>query len=268
MKQDIVTVLGARGSVPVNILTHSKYGGATICIFLRLGGQPIVLDAGTGILSLTDVLADTEHEIPLLLSHPHVDHLLGLPMCPAVFDPSNRFHIYAVRRGGLDAGAQVRALIAPPLWPVTPEQLPAQMTFHTVSGSFSVGPVQVDTLEGIHPGGVTVFRLSHGGKRVVAVTDCALTDGFLPQLTDFARDCDLLLCDGQYSESEWPAHQTYGHSTWMSAVRLAAACGAKQLRIIHHDPRRTDSDLDETAQALRQLYPNCAFARAGEEIVL
>jgi len=266
--KDAVLILGARGSVPVHLSTCLRYGGTTTCVLVRLAGQSVVLDAGTGILALNDVLPEGERDLPLLVSHPHVDHLLGLPMCAPVFDPQQRFRVYAAPHGGLDARAQLCALLSPPLWPVGPEQLPARIDFHTIDGSFTLGPVQVDVMEGVHPGGVTLFRLSASGKRVVFVTDCTLTDDLLPSLTEFARDCDLLLCDGQYSDKEWPARSVFGHSTWTAAARLGAACGAKRVRIIHHDPDRTDDMLDQFTPQLLSIHKNCAFARAGEEIPL
>ena len=103
---------------------------------------------------------------------------------------------------------------------------------------------------------------------MVFATDCTLTDSLLPALTDFARDCDLLLCDGQYSDAEWPARAGFGHSTWTSVARLGRDCGAKQVRVIHHDPAHTDALLDGAAEELRRIHPNCAFARAGEEVLL
>ena len=47
-----ITILGARGSVPVSGPAFSRYGGATTCIFVKLAGQLLVLDAGTGIMNL------------------------------------------------------------------------------------------------------------------------------------------------------------------------------------------------------------------------
>ena len=123
-------------------------------------------------------------------------------------------------------------------------------------------------MEGVHPGGVSLFRLTGGGKRIVFITDCTLTDDVLPALRDFARDCDLLLCDGQYSDEEWPACSAFGHSTWRMAAALGASCGARQVRIIHHDPTHTDVRLDQAADELRAIHPQCTFAYAGEEIKL
>lgn len=266
--RESVVILGVRGSVSRNEERFLRYGGATTCIFLRLSDQIAVLDAGTGILNLPDVLKDHELEIPLLLSHPHVDHLLGLPMCPAVFDTKRCFHIYAASRNGMGAREQVQCLMSPPLWPITSEQLPAQMEFHELPTSMSFGSIQVETMEGIHPGGVTLMRLTGGGKSVGFITDCTLTGEIFPKVAEFVRDCDLLLCDGQYNEQEWPHRATYGHSTWIAAARLGAESGAKQMRIIHHDPARTDAELDAAAGELLKIHPKCAFARAGEEIEL
>ena len=263
-----VTILGARGSVPVSGVDFLRYGGATTCVLVRLAGQAVVLDAGTGLLELPRRLEEGERHIPLLLSHPHADHLLGLPLCPLLFQPDFRLDVYAAQRNGLSAEDQVRALLSPPLWPVGPERLPSPPTFHSLPPRLELGPVTVERIEGVHPGGVSLLRLTGGGRRVVFVTDCTLTDALLPELTDFARDCDLLMCDGQYSASEWPGCSGFGHSTWTAAARLGAACGAGKVRVIHHDPAHTDQQLDAAADELLRFHPDCTFARDGEEILL
>ena len=267
MKPSVV-IAGTRGSVPVSKKESLYYGGATLSVFVRLAGQSVVLDAGTGILDLPSVLEENENDIPILLSHPHADHLLGLPMCPVLFDAQKTLRIYGAERNGLTVQEQLRTLMSPPLWPVLPEEVGAALTFHPMEDSFDIGPIHVDTMEGIHPGGVTVFRLSGGGVSVVYMTDCTLTDSFFPKAAEFAKDCDLLLCDGQYNEDEWAEHSCFGHNTWVTAARLAAAAHAKKARVIHHAPFRTDAELDAAAKDLTDIHPGCAFARAGEEILL
>lgn len=269
MRQDAsVAILGTRGSVPVCGGDFLRYGGATTCVLVRLAGQAVILDAGTGLLNISPLLEENERNIPLLLSHPHADHLLGLPMCPLLSRPDFQMDIYAVRRNGLDAAEQLRTLMSPPLWPVGPERLPSRPAFHELPPRLELGAVTVDTMEGVHPGGVSLLRLSGGGRRVVFATDCTLTDSLLPRLTEFARDCDLLLCDGQYSNAEWPARAGFGHSTWTAAARLGRDCGAKRVRVIHHDSAHTDALLEDAAEELRRIHPNCDFARDGEEVLL
>ena len=263
-----VVILGARGSVPVSGEPFLRYGGATTCVFLRFGDQVIILDCGTGMMELPKVLQKEDRKLTVLLSHPHVDHLLGLPLCPVVFDPTKIIDIYGADRNGKDIRQQICAFLTPPLWPVGPEQFPANITFQNLPDTLYLGNVEVETVEGIHPGGVSLIRLTGGGKHIVYMTDCTLTEGILPKLTEFARNCDLLLCDGQYSLQEWKGREHFGHSTWVAAAQLGAACGAKTVRIIHHDPSRTDVQLDSAMQELIAIHRNCAFAQAGEQLQL
>lgn len=259
MGPDVVKILGCRGSVPVSGPQFARFGGNTLCIFVRLGGQPLVLDAGTGILSLPSVLEPTERTVPLLLTHGHADHLLGLPLCGCLTEPDFSMTVYAKPRAGLDAGGQVRRLLSPPLWPVGPEALPAALRFAPLTDGLQLGPVTVRTLAGIHPGGVTLLRLDCGGKSVALITDCTLTDDFLPTAAAFAADCDLLLCDGQYTDAEWADRADYGHSTMEAAVTLGRLCRAGSLRLLHHDPTHDDATLGTLS------YP---FAFDGEEVFL
>ncbi len=264
MRTDVVKILGTRGSVPVSGPDFARYGCATSCYFVRLAGQPILLDAGTGILSLPSVLGPEERRLSLLLTHPHADHLLGLPMCGLLFDPACRVDFYAARRGSYDAAAQLYRFMSPPLWPVCPEGLPADIRFYDLPEEMAIGPVRVRSMEGVHPGGVSLLRLDSGGKSVVLITDCALTGALCGKAAAFARDCELLLCDGQYHPDEWASRSGFGHNTWTAAAEFGRLCGAKQTRVIHHDPGRTDGELD----AAGELGPDCAFAYEGEEVFL
>lgn len=265
--RDRVFLLGVRGSLPVSGAAFRKYGCATTCIYVRLGGRSAVLDGGTGLLSLPEE-ALAEPALPLLLTHPHADHLLGLPLCPYAMRQGGRLDIYAAPRGGLDAEALFRRIMSPPLWPVGPEALPARIAFHGLPATLDLDGISVRAMEGVHPGGVSVLSLSGGGRRVVLLTDCTLTPALRPKLLDFAGDCDLLLIDGQYSDGEWSARSSFGHNTWTQAARFGAECGAKQVRIIHHDPFRTDCALDKAAEELLQSCPRGAFGREGEVIGL
>lgn len=261
------TILGARGSVPVSGMPYSRYGGATTCVLLNFGGQFIILDAGTGILSLPES-AMRQPRLPLLLTHPHADHILGLPMCPYVMKREAQLDIYAVSRGGCDTREQICRLMSPPVWPVLPEMLPAKICFHDLPDTMRLGEVSIRVTEGNHPGGASVFRLEAEGCSVVFATDCTLTEDITPSLAAFAQDCDLLLCDGQYTDAEYAGFAGYGHSTWSMAAQLAQRCGAKQLRIVHHSPFRTDAELEFAAKALRAIDPAFDFAKEGEEIEL
>lgn len=257
-----VTILGARGSMSVGGAEYLRYGGATTCVLVRLSGQAVVLDAGTGLMNLPPDVLDAP-SLPLLLTHSHADHLLGLPLCPYVMRRGARLDIYAARRGGLDAETQVRRFLSPPLWPVGPDSFPADIRFHDLPADFHLGGIRVASMEGAHPAGVSLLRLEGGGESVVLLTDCTLTAALRPAVLDFARDCSLLLCDGQYSDDEWPARAGFGHNTWRAAADFARECRARETRIVHHDPFHTDAALDAASAEI-----GTPFAREGEVIVL
>ncbi len=264
---DRIIILGARGSMPVSGQKYAKYGGATMSALVCLDGKTVILDGGTGLMALPEAVQERT-ELPLIVTHAHVDHLLGIALCPYVMRPGRRLDVYLKTRNGLDGAAQAAHLFSPPIWPVGLEKLPADIRFLPLESSSDIGGLRVETMEGIHPGGVSLLRLSGGGKSVVFMPDITITEEKLPEYARFARDCDLLLADGQYSPEEWETKKDFGHSTWLMAARLAAESGAKTARIIHHDPGRTDDMLDAAAAEIAAVCPKCSFAREGEEIAL
>ena len=267
MKTLTVTVLGARGSVPVSGSAYARYGCATTSVLVQTAGTDIVLDAGTGIMNLpADVLEKTT--LNLLLTHAHLDHLNGLSMCPFVLTKGNEVHVRAAYQKGEPLSDVLKELYAPPIWPVTPDNFSSAFFYHTVAPEFEVGDIRVRCMAGVHPGGVTLYRLSAQGKSFVFATDCTLTEKLYPRAVEFAKGCDLLLVDGQYVDEEWPMRSGFGHNTWKRAAQLAGDCGAKVVRIVHHDPTHTDDFLDAINEDLRAINPEWALAREGEVITL
>ncbi len=265
---DTVTILGARGSMSSVGSEYARFGGNTTCVLLDLCGEFIVLDAGTGLMDCPIPAGNRKKKVHMLLSHPHADHLVGLPLSPLMMEKGVHIDFYSKTRAGLDGKAQILRLVSPPLWPVRIEGLPADIDFHELPDHLELGSVTVDVMEGCHPGGVSLMKLCGNGHSIVFMPDCTLTEELIPQLIEFARGCSLLLCDGQYSEEEWPLRSHFGHSTWTQAAQLGAACEAQRVRIIHHDPTHTDEFLMEASVQLVAEHPNCSFATAREEIIL
>ena len=107
-----LTILGARGSMPLGSAAFSTYGGDTSCYVVKEGGQTLLLDAGTG---LTHYQPEGDAPIDILLSHCHVDHLLGLGLFSALRKKNQKIRIYGSRRDGLGIEEQVERLFSPPL---------------------------------------------------------------------------------------------------------------------------------------------------------
>jgi phosphoribosyl 1,2-cyclic phosphodiesterase len=266
MNEAAVVLLGTRGTIAVSGAEFAVYGGATSCVLVRLGGELIFLDAGTGLVSAVPRLGAGGGHFSILLSHSHIDHIMGLAAFPPLFDKRWRADIYSAERQGLTCREQIEKLMSFPLWPVSPDAFHENTRFLPINGSFSIGNAEVRTMEGGHPGGSTVYRLSCGGKSLVYCTDFEHTDELSARVAEFASGCDLLIYDAQYSAEEFEDRRGWGHSTWDEGVDMAGRCGAKRLVLFHHSPSRTDAELAELQASIGNEY--VIFGKCGEEIVL
>ncbi|MBD3879528.1 MAG: MBL fold metallo-hydrolase [Quinella sp. 1Q5] len=256
MKSFKLTVLGARGSVSVSGKDFSIHGGATSCYRVQAGDEEIYLDAGTGIVNATPLETS---RITILLTHLHLDHVIGLPFFAALTHKDRPIDIYACERAGLLPKEAIDRLIDNPFWPAKIETYPAKVTFHVPPKRFSIGAVEVDTLEGCHPGGSTIYKLMYQGKSIVYATDFEHEPKACEALITFAKDCDLLLYDAQYTVAEYTHYKGYGHSTPEEGIKVAELANVKKLLFVHHAPWRTDKNF-------AQMQQN--FARINQEILL
>lgn len=277
-----ITILGVRGSIPTAGADMSIYGGETSAVLFETDEDAVFLDAGTGIVNAPDV---GDKKISILLSHPHIDHLMGLAFFPYLNQPDRQIDIYARVIDGRGTRQQVDAFMSEPLWPCTIDDFKAKVVCHDLAGSTQIGggktaggsaakvatkqcddKIRIDMIDSVHPGGGTVYKLTYANKSMVYATDYEHDDRQLPELIDFARDCDLLLYDAQYTNEEYEARRGFGHSTADVGMRVMSECRAQNMRFVHHDPGHDDKML----KAMEQEYKSdtVSFARAGEVIVL
>src|SRR4029078_2665847 len=84
-----VTFWGTRGSIATPGAETTRYGGDTSCVSVE-GRDPahlLVLDAGSGIRRLGLVLEPAVTRIDLMLTHLHLDHIVGLGFFAPLFRP-------------------------------------------------------------------------------------------------------------------------------------------------------------------------------------
>ncbi len=258
-----ITILGARGSVPVSGPDMQEFGGSTSCVLVETEEYAIFLDAGTGIIHAPDV---GQKKIVLLLTHPHIDHLMGLPFFPYNWEMGRRIDVYAKRRGAYGAAEQIERLISPPLWPCILSDYPADYQVHDLTFPLSIGDIEVTGMESVHPGGSIIYRLSRKGKSLVYATDYEHYDQSIETLIGFVKDTDLLFYDGQYTQEESKRMRGFGHSTVETGMRVMKEGNVRSICFVHHDPRHTDTMLSEMENAVKN--DNVSFAREGQVITL
>ncbi len=70
---------------------------------------------------------------------------------------------------------------------------------------------------------------------------------------DLLSDADWVIYDTQFEPEEYNQRPHWGHSTPHHAIRIALEAGAKHLILFHHDPHRTDSQIDAIEGTYRAL---------------
>ena len=261
-----VTILGVRGSMVMSGAGFVRYGGASSCILLQIAGETIFLDAGSGISGYKSQRnAENMH---ILISHSHIDHIIGFLSFAPLFYAEQRCHIYGKSRGGLTIKEQLLTLISPPLWPTGLESFPAELIFHGIDDSFHIGEVAIDSLESNHPGGSTVYKITYGDKKIVYATDFEHDEYQTPKLAEFAADCSLLIYDAMFFDDEYPPYMGWGHSTVNEGLKLKQLSNSKRMLLFHHSPDHNDLMLDRAQEKISRIDENCSFAKCGEEIFL
>jgi phosphoribosyl 1,2-cyclic phosphodiesterase len=259
-----VVPCGVRGSTPAPGGDFVRYGGHTSCIAVAHDGAPptLLLDAGTGLARLPQLLGGAPFRGTLLLGHLHWDHTHGLPFSRAVDRDDAEVDCYLPAQPGAEAGGDAEALLAramsPPHFPIRPAQLRGRWRFTGLGpGEHALGGFRVLALEIPHKGGRTFgYRVSDGVASIAYLSDHQPTalgagpDG-IGALHDaalaLAADVDLLIHDAQYTVAELAERGDWGHAAADYAVALGVKAGARRVWLHHHDPTRTDDALDALA---------------------
>ena len=261
-----LTILGARGSVPVSGSEYIKYGGATSCYMLEAGKQVVFLDAGTGIIDAPSL--DDKEGIYVVMSHPHLDHIIGLPFFPELSKKDRKITLYGRQANGRSIEAQIEKAYSPPYWPLTIAEYPSNFVYVDLELPLSIlngrDVILIEGMEVRHPGGCLALSVTYEGKKVVYVTDCEIGESLSDRLVRFSKNADVLLCDAQYTSAEYENRKGFGHSTPEMAIELYKASEAGRLLLIHHDPKHRDSDLEKLEAEIGDK--NIAFARSGMRI--
>ena len=98
-------------------------------------------------------------------------------------------------------------------------------------------------------------------RRGIKVAYCTDTRP-VPVIAEYAREADLLICEGMYGEDgkESKARE-YKHMTMYEAARLADKAQPKEMWLTHYSPSPTKPE--EFMDAVRKIFPRTKAAKDG-----
>ena len=291
---------GVRGSMPCPGPDTVVYGGNTACLEIRAGERLIIVDCGTGIRPLGDMLLKSRAQGPvnadIFITHTHWDHIMGFPMFNPLYIPGTKLRI----RGPVssDDDATLEAIIGNQLsyryWPVRQSELAAKIQYDQLKETtLNLGDgLIVFTKYLNHPILCIGYRFEYQGKSIVTVYDHEPFRNLFPsdpqkpgydkdiaregeaaakeeneKINKFFSNADVLIHDTQFNSTEFESHIGWGHSSFEMAIDTAKKEGVKRLVFFHHDPNHNDAQL-ETMEKTYQAQTagtglNVIMAREG-----
>lgn len=299
---------GVRGSYPIANKDYLKYGGNTSCVEVNVGGQLIIIDAGTGLINLgnelmTDYIASGTNlydrkpiRAVLLLSHIHQDHIQGFTFFRPSHIPTTKLNIFGSTDYNETLADELAQLLFTKSFPLDLGDIAANLSMHDISETEYIvlrgEEIQVKRIENFeeiipkddeviiscyksyaHPqDGVMVYKIAYKDKSLVYASDKESYIGGDKRLAMFARNCDLLIHDSQYITEDYLnayyPKQGYGHSTFDMALDCKKQANAKMLAFYHFDPSYNDEKLDSIASHYQKITDKACLAFEGLEIVL
>jgi len=273
----VVKVYGCRGSLPTAREVPSKYGSNTSCITIEVGGQTVILDAGSGIAQLdrlTKIFAPKDKPFDILLSHLHLDHIIGLSVFSIIWKSGDTslVRIYTVNRDDRPLKEQIFGVFVPPYWPLpmvkfaNAECIPVKEDI-----PFQLGCLTVTPFAAAHPDKTTSFHITNGKTTVVYLLDNEtpmLSEDGYKALVNYCKNADLIIFDAAYSVMDYPDKKGWGHSTIEDGFKLAKDSGCKKMLFTHYGFEYSDQELEIFECQAKAEGDEFIFARDGMELLL
>jgi ribonuclease BN (tRNA processing enzyme) len=213
---------------------------------------------------------------------------MGFPVFSPMFIPTSKFHI----RGPVSYEDEtLMSILSQQLsyryWPVRLHELAAQIEYSTIhETSLDLGRgLKVVTKYLNHPILCLGYRFEYQGKSIVTAYDFEPYRNIFPvdkddpdydeaaaregeataqeeneRVLQFFKGADVLIYDTHYTASEYESKKGWGHSTFEQAIISAREASIKKLICFHHDPNRTDSQLEELEDFYRTQIRHGAAA--------
>lgn len=278
---------GTRGSIASPGPDTVRYGGNTTCIEVRTDDDELIIfDGGTGIYRLgNELVKKLPKRTSIFVTHTHWDHIQGFPFFIPLFIPGQKVHFYGTFDPVYDKS--LKEILARQMeycyYPVRESELKASIEYTSLKDrqTVQVGGAKVTPVLMNHPVLNLGYLVEADGQRLFFTGDHEpLRNFYEPGSRDFAeyqeiidirsasiddsiKEVDLVITDSMYTREEYPSKIGWGHGSFQSCVELADRIDAGRIALTHHEPTRTDEQLDAIGKRLAAEY-----ADIGPELII
>ncbi|MDY6781507.1 MAG: MBL fold metallo-hydrolase [Cyanobacteriota bacterium] len=262
---------GVRSQIAAPGKDTIRYGGNTSCVEMRIGGQRLIFDGGTGLRQLgNSLLGQMPLEVHMFFTHCHWDRIQGFPFFVPAFIGINHLHIYgASASNGATFKQRLHEQMLGPNFPVPMQVMKSKMEFYDMATekTYSLGEVKVEA-KFLDPGHRSLgYRVNYQGKSVVYATGCQYVTACPNEtLLALTRGADLLIVDapapgGNCSNG---ARAKGIDGAWRQlSLTVTKEALVKRVVLSLYNPDDDDDLLDEVEKKLNSALPSVRLAREG-----
>lgn len=229
-----VTVLGNSGAYPS---LHSACSG----YLLETQKVKILLDCGSGVYQKLLQRINIEELDAIVLSHLHSDHMSDALVMRYAFQLKN----------------------LPPIKLFVPEKPEAESYIFKSSKQFDVHIIKENEKHKIGDTIVEFAQVKHSvmafATKVKTADNIVVYTGdtdYTPRIGEFAKWCDLLICDATFSEATYKKGAP--HASAKLAAKMAREAEAAKLLLTHFTP---DTDIDNHLMEAKGEFKYTTLAR-------
>ncbi|MBU0729906.1 MAG: MBL fold metallo-hydrolase [Proteobacteria bacterium] len=296
---------GVRGSIPCPGPATVQYGGNTACIEVRIPGidRVIIIDAGSGIRELGNfIMANDLPKGPInadiYLTHTHWDHIMGFPFFTPSYIPGTKIKVHGPINHEVSLEKAVGGQLTYRYFPINENWLAADISYVELKEEvFDLGGgAKLITKYLNHPITCIGYRFEYNGKvfctcydtepfrngfddpsdpsydEATALEAQPIVDEQNRMIEELITGADLLVYDAQYTKAEYASKVDWGHTPMEFAIESANRMGVKALALFHHDPMRSDQNIEELSKVYcvpgKYGPTDVFFAREGMVIEL
>ena len=239
---------------------HPNEQRQTSCYFIP--ERSLLLDAGSGLFRIRDLICTSELDV--LLSHAHLDHVVGLTFLLDVVatTPLRKIRVHGDEKK-LEAIRQ--HLFAPLIFPILP---PIEWhPFQSEHGKRIINDAVVHWFPLEHPGDSLGYCIDFSETQLAFVTDTHARDH--SNYWSEIRDVPWLLHECNWLDDQLEFAERIGHSTPTRAILGARNAGISKLLLTHFDPIQEGAireQILQVSQSVPHMHVHCV--EDGEAISL
>ena len=254
-----LAVHGCRGSIPISTPETNIYGGNTSCYELIFNDFQLIFDTGTG---FRHVNFDDLKKTIIFYSHWHHDHIQGLAFNSGLFNTEKKIYITSALNDSNESKKIIQSYFSGFYFPIQLTKILTNLKFielYDLQKNFTED-FKIEFLKLNHPGGSVGYSIKNKNKKITILLDNGYNKEQFLDLKKFANNSNWIVWDGMFTNDELKNKAFWGHSTIEQGIEFFHNSGIENMLITHHDPSRTDDQLNVLS---KELPKGIIFAKDG-----